>query len=221
MQIGTVSDRSGIDFKETLKARFRARSHAVEDVCASDVAPSAGGLSESATSFKPSARRCSFLLGSKVKEDSMASPGINFIMESEGQPDHRDVCAFRSDLRPQLIRSGQFRGKRRREIKTEPLRRLMAAVLCEAVIRFQRNLFHTSLYSRCEFVEAEFWLFKDQSKALFSFNNVCDFLSLDPQHIRRQLCDWRRSHVRAASSTETTMKDPVDKMEYSAREKSS
>ena len=75
----------------------------------------------------------------------MASPGINFIRESEGQPDHRDVCAYRSDLRPQLIRSGQFRGKRRRENKTEPLRRLMAAVLCEAVNRFQRNLFHTSL----------------------------------------------------------------------------
>ncbi len=84
----------------------------------------------------------------------------------------------------------------------------MAAVLCEAVDRFQRNLSHTSLYSRCEFVEAEFWLFKDQSKALFSFKNVCDFLSLDPQHIRRRLCDWRQSQVQAASSTETTMKDP-------------
>jgi hypothetical protein len=181
----------------------------------------AGGLSESATSFKPSARRCSFLVGSNVKEESMVSPGINFIREFEGQPDHRDVCAYRSDLRPQLIRSAQFRGKRRWENKTEPLRRLMVAVPCEAVNRFQRQLFHTSLYARCEFVEAEFWLFKDQSKALFSFNNVCDFLSLDPPHIRRQLCDWRRSQVRAASSTETIMKDPVDKMEDSAREKSS
>ena len=138
----------------------------------------------------------------------MASPGTNFIRESEGQPDHRGVCAYRSDLRPQLIRSAHFRGKRLGENKTEPLRRLMVAVLCEAVNRFHRNLFHTSLYSRCEFVEAEFWLFKDQSKALFSFTNVCDFLSLDQQHIRRRLCDWRRSQVRAASSTETTMKDP-------------
>lgn len=128
----------------------------------------------------------------------MASPGINSIVESERQPDHRDACAYRYDLRPQLIQSRQFRGKRRRDAQTEPLRRLMAAVLCEAVNRFQRNLFQTSLYKRCEFVEAEFWLFKDQSKALFSFNNVCDFLSLDPQHIRRQLSGRRRDQVRAS-----------------------
>lgn len=137
----------------------------------------------------------------------MASPGINSIVESERQPNHWDVCAYRYELRPQLIRSGQFRGKRRRDTETEPLRRLMAAVLCEAVNRFQRNLFQTSLHRRCEFVEAEFWLFKDKSKALFSFNNVCDFLSLDPQHIRRQLSSRRRGQVRALSSTEATVKD--------------
>ena len=107
----------------------------------------------------------------------MASPGINFIRESEGQPDHRDVCAFRSDLRPQLIRSGQFRGKRRREIKTEPLRRFMAAVLCEAVIRFQRNLFHTSLYSRCEFVEADSGCSTTRAKPSFP-STMCPIFSL-------------------------------------------
>ena len=38
MRIGIGSDRSGIDFKETLKARFRGQRHTVEDVCASDIA---------------------------------------------------------------------------------------------------------------------------------------------------------------------------------------
>ena len=137
----------------------------------------------------------------------MARQGINSTVESEQQPDHRDVCTYDHDHRPQLIRPMHFRGKRRRGTQTEPLRRLMAAVLSEGVNRFQRNLFQTSLYRRCEFVEAEFWLFKDQSKALFSFNNVCDFLSLDPQHIRRQLSRRRRGQVRAPSSTEATVKD--------------
>ncbi len=41
MRIGIGSDSTGLQFKENLKARLRARSHAVEDVCASDVAPSA------------------------------------------------------------------------------------------------------------------------------------------------------------------------------------
>ena len=132
----------------------------------------------------------------------MASPGINSIVEAEQRPDHQDVCTPHYELRPQRIRSGQFRGKRRRDTQTEPLRRLMAAVLCEAVHRFQRNLFETSLYGRCEFVEAEFWLFKDQSKALFSFNNVCDFLSLDPRHIRLQLRDWRRSQCSGQAAAE-------------------
>jgi len=84
----------------------------------------------------------------------------------------------------------------------------MAVILCEAVNRFQGNLFHTSVYGRCVFVEADFWLFKDQSKALFSFNNVCDFLSVDPRHIRGQLCDWRQDQLRAASSTDATVKNP-------------
>ena len=115
----------------------------------------------------------------------MATPAINSIVKAEQRPDHQDVCAAQYELRPTLIRSRPFRGERRRETQTEPLRRLMSAVLCEAVDRFQRNLSQTSLYSRCEFVEGEFWLFKDQGKALFSFNNVCDFLSLDPQHIKK------------------------------------
>src|SRR5271163_2821579 len=86
---------------------------------------------------------------------------------------------------------------RRRDAYTEGLRPLMVAILSEAINRFQRNLFETSLHGRCGFVEAEFWLFRDRSKALFSFNNVCDFLSLDPQHIRLQLRDRRRSQLRA------------------------
>src|SRR5260370_10439905 len=110
----------------------------------------------------------------------MARPNISSIVESESQPDQRNGCACRYDLRPQLIRSGQSRERGRRDTETEPLRRLMAAVLCEAVNRFHRNLFQTSLYRRCEFVEAEFWSFKDLSKARFSFNYVCDFRSLDP-----------------------------------------
>ncbi len=40
MRIGIGSDSSGFEFKECLKARFRGRSHMVEDVCASDFAPS-------------------------------------------------------------------------------------------------------------------------------------------------------------------------------------
>jgi ribose 5-phosphate isomerase B len=41
VRIGIGSDSSGLRFKENMKASLRARSHAVEDVCASDVAPSA------------------------------------------------------------------------------------------------------------------------------------------------------------------------------------
>ena len=39
MRIGIASDRSGIEFKETLKARFRRQSHVIEDVCTSDLPP--------------------------------------------------------------------------------------------------------------------------------------------------------------------------------------
>jgi hypothetical protein len=146
--------------------------------------------------------------GADVKEDSMASPRINSIVESKQQQDQRDVRASDYDHRPQLIRPGRFRGKRCRDAQIKPLRQLMAAILSEAVNRFQSNLFQTSLSGRCEFVDAEFWLFKDDSEALFSFNNVSDFLSVDPRHIRQQLCDWRRDRFQAAGSTESIAKNP-------------
>jgi len=133
----------------------------------------------------------------------MTSPSVNFMVKSEQQPGHREVCGYGDEFRPKLVRSRPFRGKRRRDVQTEPLRRLMAAILCEAVNRFQRNLFQTSLYRRCEFVEAEFWLFKDGSEALFSFNNVSDCLSVDPRHIRQELSDWRQDQFQAASSTKS------------------
>jgi ribose 5-phosphate isomerase RpiB len=39
VRIGIGSDRSGVNFKEALKARFRGQSQTIEDVCTSDPAP--------------------------------------------------------------------------------------------------------------------------------------------------------------------------------------
>jgi RpiB/LacA/LacB family sugar-phosphate isomerase len=39
VRIAICSDRSGVEFKETLKTRFRGEGHTVEDVCVSDLVP--------------------------------------------------------------------------------------------------------------------------------------------------------------------------------------
>ena len=117
----------------------------------------------------------------------MASLDISSTVESEQPHDHQDICSNDHEPRAQLIRSRPLCRKPCRDAHTEPRRRLMGAILFEAINRFQRDVFQSSLWGRCEFVEAEFRLLKADGEAPFSFTNVSDFLSVGAGHIRQRL----------------------------------
>lgn len=66
-----------------------------------------------------------------------------------------------------------------------PEKRLMFAVLLDAVIQLQRR-------SSPAATEAEIWIRgEDGSGAPFSFHNVCEALGLDPEYLARGLLAWR------------------------------
>ena len=93
----------------------------------------------------------------------------------------------------------QFRGARRAIFGTEPLRRLMIAMLVDAVRCFETKFDPYQAARRQEFAEAHSWIFSDADEGVFSFRAVCDALEVDPGVIRKALT---RRHERRLAGEE-------------------
>jgi hypothetical protein len=73
-----------------------------------------------------------------------------------------------------------------------PEKRLMFAVLLDAVIQMHRR-------NTTGAVEAELWVRSPEAgESPFSFRNVCDALGIDASYLARGLLDWRGSSSRTA-----------------------
>jgi hypothetical protein len=77
----------------------------------------------------------------------------------------------------------------------QALRRLMIALLEDAVRTFQRNLFSQGEHGRRLFREAETWLMDDHPDAALHFEDVCDALDLDADFLRSALQRWQANEV--------------------------
>jgi hypothetical protein len=65
-----------------------------------------------------------------------------------------------------------------------PERRLMLAVLENAVMALERHATSQGRGPTREFTEAHDWIFSDDASWPFAFVNVCDALDLDPRYVR-------------------------------------
>lgn len=72
-------------------------------------------------------------------------------------------------------------------------RRLMAAILEDALGCYRAHLNTANVRRRKLFRDAERWILADDYW-LFSFRNVCDVLGMDPEAVRGELRRWRRRH---------------------------
>jgi hypothetical protein len=79
--------------------------------------------------------------------------------------------------------------------------RLMLAVLVNAVECFQRYVFAQNNFDKKLFGEAEDWIFKTNSHWVFSFENICETLELDPYYLRWVLLHWRKSRAARVANT--------------------
>src|SRR5262245_41178317 len=68
-----------------------------------------------------------------------------------------------------------------------PSRRLLVAVLEDAVITFEKCASARDHRGRRIFLETEAWFRSDDTAAPFSFIAVCDALGLDPEYVRSGL----------------------------------
>ncbi len=81
----------------------------------------------------------------------------------------------------------------------EPERRLLLAVLCDAIVVFQRHVVGTA-GSPIRPNEAERWILSDDRRWLYSFVNVCEALGFAHEPLRRALLGWRWKVATASRS---------------------
>jgi hypothetical protein len=87
---------------------------------------------------------------------------------------------------PDVLSSHYFESLHRRT-SLEPEKKLMLAVLEDGIRCFQDNVTAQSGTRRRLFEDAEEWILKQDRKWLFSFENICDALGINPTYMRRRL----------------------------------
>ena len=94
-------------------------------------------------------------------------------------------------LQPDTLLPSQYFAALRRKGAHEPERRLVIAVLQDAVDCFQKHLHARDRKARQLFLDAEEWIMSEDRTWPFSFENVCDLLQINAEYLRRGLASWR------------------------------
>ena len=96
-------------------------------------------------------------------------------------------------FQPDVLAAAQYMTKWRNQRNPEPEKMLMYAVLEDAITCFQRFSSASGARGRAAFNDAENWLMHEKSDWFFSFEPICEALSLNPDYIRAGLLHWRRT----------------------------
>ncbi len=98
-------------------------------------------------------------------------------------------------LQPDTLLPSQFYAALKRKGAHEPERRLVVAVLQDAVDCFQKHLRARDRKARQLFVDAEEWICSEDRSWPFSFENVCDLLQINAEYLRRGLISWKEREL--------------------------
>lgn len=98
-------------------------------------------------------------------------------------------------LQPDTLLPSQYFAILKRKGAHEPERRLVVAVLEDAVECFQKHIHARDPKARQLFADAEEWICSQDRSWPFSFENVCDLLQINPEYLRRGLIAWRDNQM--------------------------
>src|SRR5436189_266173 len=86
--------------------------------------------------------------------------------------------------------SADFFQTMRRKTHLEPETQLMIAILEDAIECFQKHLFAKDVRNDKLFNDARAWILDSESDWVFSFENICEHLTLDSGYVRQGLIHW-------------------------------
>jgi hypothetical protein len=107
---------------------------------------------------------------------------------------------------PDTLLPNQFYAMFKNSQYREPERRLMVAILEDAVSCLSADQRRCNLKQRKQYEEAKAWVLADEeSEWIFSFKNICEVLGMNPSYLRRGLIrPVTGSRTRSSSATVTT-----------------
>jgi hypothetical protein len=100
-------------------------------------------------------------------------------------------------FQPDTVLSTQFFDDRRSKTLFEPEKRLMLAILEDAIHCFQDNCSAKQGKKKRLFENAKGWLFASDDW-VFGFQNICSVLGLNPEYVLKGLVQWQTKTVAAS-----------------------
>ena len=91
----------------------------------------------------------------------------------------------------------------RRTAHLEPEKHLMHAILEEAIKTFRMHASSKSGHDYRLFLDAQLWIMARNDDWLFSFENICEVLGLDPDFVRSGLTRWKEQQSGVATVRKT------------------
>jgi hypothetical protein len=100
---------------------------------------------------------------------------------------------------PDILLPNQYFAAFRRGRAVEGERRLMLAVLEDAVDSYRKHARACDPREQACFLEAKEWFSSNDRSWLFAFENICDVLEMNADYLRSGLDRWRRAGALAAA----------------------
>jgi hypothetical protein len=98
-------------------------------------------------------------------------------------------------FQPDTLLPDQYLETFRRKSHLEPEKKLMLAVLEDAIACYQKYVFARDSKGKALFQEADEWFHEKGGDWLFSFTNVCETLGFNPDYVRQGLAQWKAKRL--------------------------
>jgi len=108
---------------------------------------------------------------------------------------NRDVTAedrVQELFQPDTLLPSQYFDRIRRKASADGERRLMVAILEDAVDVYRKQAGARDRKRRQLFEDAEAWIESPDKSWIFSYENICDVLGIDCGYLRKGLRVWKR-----------------------------
>jgi len=120
-----------------------------------------------------------------------AGESSSFIRRQTGLTASEKVASL---FQPDALLSAQYFDNRRARIGAEPEKRLMLAILEDAIDCFRDNHSAQCGKSKKLFDQAQAWIF-GASDWFYGFENICSALGFNPEYIRKGLIRWGKKQL--------------------------
>ncbi len=114
-------------------------------------------------------------------------------MQEKETLDERLPALFEPDT---LLPIQYFEAMRRKHL-LEGEKRLILSVLEDAIECFMKCMDSATSKGQRLYREADEWIALEDKHWVFSFDNVCDMLDINPEYMRRGLRDWKQRKIEA------------------------